>query len=404
MFDILFGWRKASKCKKVIKKLKCRLKLLKKKRCCIVKHLREDVAELLKHGHHQTAFQRVEQLIIDEHVVQLYDLVDQFCDFIIFHLPYIRRSRDCPNDINEAVSTLIFSSARFGELPELMSIRKLFRERYGQRFVTTALELRPGNLVNDQIKENLYIEKISQDFKYRMLSEIASSCMQQGPLFLEYKQELQQDQVDEEIINVDLSSGAKETSNEACFRLGNGHNAMESSYSSSSSESSSSSSCADDFLEEMMMMIYVDDIEEIVSPASKDGIQDQRLFLFKSFGTIPLNEKEKHKDEMLVRGFPWRTSLEEEKIDYGLECYRPDQDDGEGELTKQYGLRATTMPVERPKEFPTRNYNIIRSIAFPYEEQPYMRYSSCRHIHPKLPDYDELAAKFKALKIAKLSE
>ncbi|KAL6501686.1 hypothetical protein OROGR_026819 [Orobanche gracilis] len=397
MFDILFGWRKASKCKKVIKKLKCRLKLLKNKRCCIVKHLREDVAELLKHGHHQTAFQRVEQLIMDERVVQLYDLLDQFCDFIIFHLPYIRRSRDCPNDLNEAVSALIFSSARFGELPELMSIRTLFRERYGQRFITTALELRPGNLVNDQIKENLYIEKISEDFKYRMLAEIASSCMQQGTLFLEYKKELQ-------IINVDLSSGATETSNEACLRLGNEHNAMESSY-SSSLESSSSSSPAE-FLEEMMMMmIYLDDVEEIVSTASKDGsIQDQRLFLFKSFAGIPLNEQEKHKDEMLVRGFPWLTSLEEEKTDYGLECHRSGQNDGEGELSQHYGLRAMTMPVERPKECHTHNYNVVRSISFPYEEQPYIRYSSCRHIHPKLPDYDELAAKFKALKIAKLSE
>ncbi|KAL6550011.1 hypothetical protein OROMI_020499 [Orobanche minor] len=394
MFDILFGWRKASKCKKVIKKLKCRLKLLKNKRCCIVKHLREDVAELLKHGHHQTAFRRVEQLIMDERVVQLYDLLDQFCDFIIFHLPYIRRSRDCPNDINEAVSALIFSSARFGELPELMSIRKLFRERYGQGFVTTALELRPGNLVIDQIKENLYIEKISEDFKYRMLAEIASSSMQQGPLFLEYKKELQQDQVGEQ---------NTETSNEACFRRGNEHNAMESSYSSSSKSSSSSSSA--EFLEEMMMMIYLDDIEEIVSPASKDGsFQDQRLFVFKSFATIPLNKKEKHKDEMLVRGFPWLTCLEEEKNDYGLECYRPDQDDGEGEQTQQYGLRAMTMPIERPKECPTRNYSVVGSISFPYEEQPYIRYSSCRHIHPKLPDYDELASKFKALKIAKLSE
>lgn len=59
--------------------------------------------------------------------------------------------RDCPNDINEAVSSLVFASARLGDLPELPVIRKLFGERYGKKFVTSALELLPGNLVNYQV-------------------------------------------------------------------------------------------------------------------------------------------------------------------------------------------------------------------------------------------------------------
>lgn len=59
--------------------------------------------------------------------------------------------RDCPNDVNEAVSSLIFASARCGDLPELPVIRKLFGERYGQRFAVVALELLPGNLVNRQV-------------------------------------------------------------------------------------------------------------------------------------------------------------------------------------------------------------------------------------------------------------
>lgn len=59
--------------------------------------------------------------------------------------------RDCPNDINEAVSSLIYASARCGDLPELRVIRKLFGERYGQRFAVTAVELFPGNLVNREV-------------------------------------------------------------------------------------------------------------------------------------------------------------------------------------------------------------------------------------------------------------
>lgn len=49
------------------------------------------------------------------------------------------------------MSTLIYSSARLGDLPELLLIRKLFAERYSQRFAAVALDLLPGNLVNRQV-------------------------------------------------------------------------------------------------------------------------------------------------------------------------------------------------------------------------------------------------------------
>lgn len=192
MFDILFGWRKASKCKKLIRRVQCRLKLLKNKRSTIVRQLREDLAELLRHGHAQTAFDRVEQLFKDECLVAVYDLLDQFCEFIIINLPYIRRNKDCPNDINEAVSSIIFASARFGDLPELISIRKLFGERYGQRLATSALELLPGNLVNRQIKEKVIIKSVPDDVKSRLVEDILRSSLQSGPLLLEYSSEKQQ--------------------------------------------------------------------------------------------------------------------------------------------------------------------------------------------------------------------
>ncbi|KAJ9686602.1 hypothetical protein PVL29_015464 [Vitis rotundifolia] len=198
MFDILFGWRKASKCKKLIMRAQCRLKLLKNKRCCIVRQLREDVAELLKNGHQDVAFKRAEQLFKDESIVAVYELLDHFCEFITIHLSYIRRHKDCPNDINEAISSLIFASARCGDLPELRAIRKLFGERYGQKFAVSAVELYPGNLVNCQVKENLSIKSVSDDMKHRLVDEIArSNSLQQRPLALEYSSELQQQQMKE---------------------------------------------------------------------------------------------------------------------------------------------------------------------------------------------------------------
>ncbi|GMH07225.1 hypothetical protein Nepgr_009065 [Nepenthes gracilis] len=162
--------------KKLVKRIQCRLKLLRDKRCVIAKQLREDIAQLLKDGHQQSAFSRLEQLYRDENIMSAYELLDHLCGFIIANISYVRRHKDCPNDINEAVSSLIFASARCGDLPELQMLRKLFGERYGQRFVTAAVELHPGNLVNLQIKEKLTMQPVPDDVKGRLIEEIIRDC------------------------------------------------------------------------------------------------------------------------------------------------------------------------------------------------------------------------------------
>ncbi|TKY48850.1 IST1-like protein [Spatholobus suberectus] len=198
MFDILFGWSKASKCKKTIKAARCRLRLLKNKRQAIARQLRKDLAELIQSGHEETAFNRVEQLMEDESLAAAYELLDNFCEFILTQLSYIRRHKDCPNDINEAVSSLIFASARCGDLPELGVIRKLFGERYSERFAATAVELFPGNLVNKQLKQNLSVKSVPDDLKYRMVDEIArDNSLQQQVLAIQYYPDWQQVQVKE---------------------------------------------------------------------------------------------------------------------------------------------------------------------------------------------------------------
>ena len=62
--------------------------------------------------------------------------------------------RTCPDDLMEAISSLIFASARCGDFPELKPVRKFFEERYGQRFAMAAVELHPENLVNPQVLES----------------------------------------------------------------------------------------------------------------------------------------------------------------------------------------------------------------------------------------------------------
>jgi len=139
----------------VVKQLQCRLNLLKNKKYAISSHLRNDIAQLLRIGERDRALHRAQQLFLDENLMSLYHLLLHFSDIILLNLSYIRRRRDLPDGINEAVSTLVFASARCGDLPELRALRVLFGKRYGNHFVDTALNLLPGNCVNPQVRRSI---------------------------------------------------------------------------------------------------------------------------------------------------------------------------------------------------------------------------------------------------------
>lgn len=49
------------------------------------------------------------------------------------------------------MSNLIFASSRCGNLPEPTSQIILFAEHYGSEFITTNVELLPGNSVEDKV-------------------------------------------------------------------------------------------------------------------------------------------------------------------------------------------------------------------------------------------------------------
>lgn len=60
--------------------------------------------------------------------------------------------RECPADLKEGISSLIFAAPRCSETPELAAIRKLFEKKYGKDFVSAAIELRPNCGVNRMVK------------------------------------------------------------------------------------------------------------------------------------------------------------------------------------------------------------------------------------------------------------
>lgn len=178
-------------------------------------------------------------------------------------------------------------------------------------------------------------------------------------------------------------------------------------------------------------VIYLDDIEEFVSPVIKDGgVQDQRFFVFRSFGSEDGDETESKNLRKSRRKRSRRRSLNGQSSGddemwpqirrkshhqrvrsaissqpqprFFSSSHHLEKDDVAGKLTLP--TRAITMPCERSREGnATETENINRSNSYPFS-QSYDDYSPCRHIHPKLPDYDELAAKFMELKRANIEK
>jgi vacuolar protein sorting-associated protein IST1 len=60
--------------------------------------------------------------------------------------------RECPDELKEAVSSLIFASSRCGEFPELQEIRGVFVSRFGKEIAACAVELRSNCGVNPKVK------------------------------------------------------------------------------------------------------------------------------------------------------------------------------------------------------------------------------------------------------------
>ncbi|KAF8118152.1 hypothetical protein N665_0006s0145 [Sinapis alba] len=351
MFGFLFGWRKASKCKRVLKQLQRRLNLLKNKKHVISSYLRNDIVQLLSIGERNRALRRVHDLFLDERLMSLYHLLLRFSDYILFHLTYIRRHREVSDGVNEAISTLIFASARCGDLPELRTLRVLFGERYGKPFVSTALHLLPGNRVNTQITEKLSRISVSDDAKSKLLAEIAAEFGLTLPvLALEYTPKVhKQDESEAEVYKFTLTvtdadlEGKQEESGKKASR-------------------DQRTLCDED-----------DCIEEQVVG------KDQRIFIFRESKEETRQRKRSRRRSRTASSSPMAKDVE---------CWR------------YYNLRNR----RRQKKESGHCYHIVYNVFTMWPDhqkekgQGERGIKEAKHVHPKLPDYDQLAAHFTALR------
>ncbi|XP_042484387.1 uncharacterized protein LOC122064686 [Macadamia integrifolia] len=163
----------SSKCKTMAKLSTARIKLLRNKREVVVKQMRRDVALLLQSGQDATARIRVEHVIREQNIMEANEIIELFCELVVVRLPVIAKQRECPADLKEGIASLIFAAPRCSDIPELLQIRNIFEKKYGKEFVSAATDLRPNCGVNRVLIEKLSVRTTTGEVKLKLMKEIA---------------------------------------------------------------------------------------------------------------------------------------------------------------------------------------------------------------------------------------
>ncbi|PSS15531.1 Flocculation protein [Actinidia chinensis var. chinensis] len=164
---------KPAKCKTSLKLASSRLKLLKNKKEVVVKQLKRELAQLLEAGQDQTARIRVEHVVREEKTMAAFDLLEIYCELIVARLPIIEAQKNCPIDLKEAITSVVFASPRCADIPELHDVRKHFTAKYGKEFISAAVELRPECGVSRMLVEKLSAKAPDGQTKLKILTAIA---------------------------------------------------------------------------------------------------------------------------------------------------------------------------------------------------------------------------------------
>lgn len=173
--DALLGRNfRSSKFKPQINLAVSRLAVLKHQRQARCTQARSDVVQLLQLGHHDRALLRVEHVVKEQNMLDVFVTLEGYCNLLIERIHLIENDRDCPEELREAISGLIFTSSRCGEFPELIEIRAVFSSRYGKEFVARAIELRNNCGVTTKLVQKLSTRQPDLENRMKALKEIAA--------------------------------------------------------------------------------------------------------------------------------------------------------------------------------------------------------------------------------------
>ncbi|KAF8090718.1 hypothetical protein N665_0469s0051 [Sinapis alba] len=173
--DALLGRTfKTNKFKSLLNLALTRLSILKNQRQVRCSQATSDVTELLKLGQHENAYHRVDQVIKDQNTLDVLFFIHGYFTLLLDRVHLFEHNRDCPDELLEAVSSLLFAASRIGEFPELQEIRNVLVSRFGKDIAARSIELRSNCGVNTKIIQKLSTRHPPREVRMKVLKEIAA--------------------------------------------------------------------------------------------------------------------------------------------------------------------------------------------------------------------------------------
>lgn len=171
MIDMFVGFQ-ATKIKPALKMAIQRIEIHKNKKANYAKAQKREIAVLLKDEKEEKARIRVEGVIRDDFKVEAMEIISLMCELIHERIMYLSSESQCPDDLKEAVSTVIWAASRL-EVDELQTVKKQLSLKYGSSFTRSAEEGSYEARVNIRVVEKLTVKPPSMELVARYLGQIA---------------------------------------------------------------------------------------------------------------------------------------------------------------------------------------------------------------------------------------
>ncbi|KAK9051415.1 hypothetical protein SSX86_028042 [Deinandra increscens subsp. villosa] len=423
--SLFFTGFNTSKCKTAAKLAVARIKLLRNKRQVVVRQMRRDIALLLQSGEDATARIRVEHVMREQNILAANEFVELFCELIVQRLTIIAKQRVCPADLKEGISSVIFAAPRCSEIPELVALRDIFEKKFGKDFVAAATDLRPDCGVNRMLIDKLSVRTPAGEVKLKVLKEIAK----------EYQIDWDTTESEEELLKppgklidgpqafVSASSMPVKTTCEQFVQPNN--NPPSRRYSDNGQNImhfDNTKSAAEAAAESAKMAIAA--AEAAAYLAGKDSNQSTQT---QSYGCINGSKNANNLDSVsssppINFGKTSRQSSERSHISSGQRRYsynasgvKFDESDCDEQAEIDYDKMCRRHTYNAPPvssvKFDESESDYDEEIEMDHDHGPPNRPAPLapssgnmkqgQRVHPKLPDYDTLAARFEALKLRK---
>ncbi|KAK0603207.1 hypothetical protein LWI29_002479 [Acer saccharum] len=400
----------SSKCKTAAKMAVARIKLLRNKRQAVVRQMRRDIALLLQSKQDATARIRVEHVIREQNVLAANEFIELFCELIVARLSIIAKRRECPADLKEGIASVIFAAPRCSEIPELVAMRDIFEKKYGKDFVSAATDLRPSSGVNRLLIEKLSVRTPTGQVKLKVMKEIAK----------EYQIDWDTTESETELLklpeepiegprafvsasslpvkNVPVQSVEpnKPTIRSASEREGRGMY-----FEDTASAAEAAAESAKNAIAAAQAAAYLSRraSNQFVQPSSFDEIPNASHNNPRP-GALSGNSTDLFLSHDHQSEAPRRVHYESQSFDRSNHVV---EEDGKVSRRQSYNAPSAAhsdikfdesdcdeeIEMEEPPPPPVRPPPPVPSLG---------KQDSVHHVHPKLPDYDDLAARFEALK------